>query len=118
MNFSDKQKEFSWDEMSAGFDQIDRNQVEIAISRQGRGGIEDLIALLSPIAAEDYLEEMAQLSYRITRKRFGQTLRLFAPMYLSNECNNICDYCGFSMNNQIPRKTLTDAEILREAGIL
>ena len=118
MNFSDKQKEFSWDEMSAGFDQIDRNQVEIAISRQGRGGIEDLIALLSPIAAEHYLEEMAQLSYRITRKRFGQTLRLFAPMYLSNEYNNICDYCGFSMNNQIPRKTLTDAEILREAGIL
>jgi 2-iminoacetate synthase len=118
MNFSDKRKVFSWDEMSARFDQIDRNQVEIAINREGRGGIEDLIALLSPIAAEHYLEEMAQLSYRITRKRFGQTLRLFAPMYLSNECNNICDYCGFSMNNQIPRKTLTDAEILREAGIL
>jgi 2-iminoacetate synthase len=118
MNFSDKRKEFSWDEMPARFDQIDRNQVEIAINREGSGGIEDLIALLSPIAAEHYLEEMAQLSYRITRKRFGQTLRLFAPMYLSNECNNICDYCGFSMNNQIPRKTLTDAEILREAGIL
>ena len=118
MNFSDKQMDLSWDEMSARFDQIDRNKVEIAINREGRGGIEDLIALLSPIAAEHYLEEMAQLSYRITRKRFGQTLRLFAPMYLSNECNNICDYCGFSMNNQIPRKTLTDAEILREAGIL
>ncbi len=118
MNFSDKRKEFSWNEMSARFDQIDRNKVEIAINREGRGGIEDFIALLSPIAAQHYLEEMAQLSYRITRKRFGQTLRLFAPMYLSNECNNICDYCGFSMNNQIPRKTLTDAEILREAGIL
>ena len=118
MDFSDKRMEFSWDEMSARFDQIDRNKVEIAINREGRGGIEDLIALLSAIAAEHYLEEMAQLSYRITRNRFGQTLRLFAPMYLSNECNNICDYCGFSMNNQIPRKTLTDAEILREAGIL
>jgi 2-iminoacetate synthase len=118
MNFSDKQKDLSWDEMSARFDQIDRNKVEIAVNREGRGGIDDLIALLSPIAAEHYLEEMAQLSYRITRKRFGQTLRLFAPMYLSNECNNICDYCGFSMNNQIPRKTLTDAETLREAGIL
>ena len=118
MNFSDKRMDLSWDEMSARFDQIDRNKVEIAINREGSGGIDDLIALLSPIAAEHYLEEMAQLSYRITRKRFGQTLRLFAPMYLSNECNNICDYCGFSMNNQIPRKTLTDAEILREAGIL
>ena len=118
MNFSDKRMDLSWYEMSARFDQIDRNKVEIAINREGRGGIENLIALLSPIAAEHYLEEMAQLSYRITRKRFGQTLRLFAPMYLSNECNNICDYCGFSMNNQIPRKTLTDLEILREAGIL
>lgn len=118
MNFSDKRMDLSWYEMSARFDQIDRNKVEIAINREGRGGIENLIALLSPIAAEHYLEEMAQLSYRITRKRFGQTLRLFAPMYLSNECNNICDYCGFSMNNQIPRKTLNDAEILREAGIL
>ena len=61
---------------------------------------------------------MANLSHSLTRKRFGQAIRLFAPMYLSNECNNICDYCGFSMHNQIARKTLTDLEILREAGIL
>ena len=61
---------------------------------------------------------MAKLSFSLTRKRFGKTIRLFAPMYLSNECTNVCDYCGFSMHNQIPRKTLNDAEILREAGIL
>jgi len=116
--FSDELRKFSWSEISAEFNQVNRSDVEIAISRYGKGGIKDLISLLSPVAAEHYLEEIAQLSYRITRKRFGQTVRLFAPMYLSNECNNICDYCGFSMNNQIPRKTLTDAEILREAGIL
>ena len=38
-------------------------------------------------------------------------------MYLSNECNNVCDYCGFSMHNQIA-KNLSDLEILREAGVL
>jgi 2-iminoacetate synthase len=36
-------------------------------------------------------------------------------MYLSNECQNICTYCGFSLDNKIRRRTLTDAEILREA---
>ena len=70
------------------------------------------------MAGQRYLEELAQLSHTITRQRFGQAIRLFAPMYLSNECNNVCDYCGFSMHNKIPRKTLSDIEILKEAGIL
>ena len=61
---------------------------------------------------------MAWLSSRLTVQRFGNTIRLFAPIYLSNECNNICDYCGFSMHNKIARKTLTAPEILREAGTL
>ena len=37
-------------------------------------------------------------------------MRLFAPLYLSNECNNVCDYCGFSLGNKIVRKTLNDAK--------
>ena len=39
-------------------------------------------------------------------------------MYLSNECQNICTYCGFSLTNAIPRRTLTDDEILKEIGFL
>ena len=70
------------------------------------------------MAGERYIEDMAKLSFAMTRKRFGKTIRLFAPMYLSNECTNVCDYCGFSMHNQIARKTLSDLEILREAGML
>ena len=118
LHFSDRLKDIPWAATSSSLENISRKGVETALQREGRGGVQDLIALLSPLAAKHYLEEMAQLSYRITRRRFGKTVRLFAPMYLSNECNNICDYCGFSMNNQIPRKTLTDAEILREAGML
>jgi len=79
--------------------------------------LNDFMALLSP-AAENHLEEMAQLSHRKTLKRFGKTMQLFAPMYLSNECQNICTYCGFSLDNPIPRKTLTDEEILAEVRVL
>ena len=117
-NFSDFLKTLSWDEYSKSVHGITRSQVECALNWEGRGGLSDLIALLSPIAGNEYLEELAQLSYQITRRRFGKAIRLFAPLYLSNECNNICDYCGFSMHNKIPRKTLSDAEILRDAGIL
>ncbi len=78
---------------------------------------EDFKALISP-AAKPYLEQMAQMSSQITKKRFGNTMQMYAPMYLSNECQNICTYCGFSMTNKIPRRTLTDEEILREAGYL
>jgi len=117
-NFSDFLKTLSWDEYSKSVHGITRSQVECALNREGRCGLRDLIALLSPISGNEYLEELAQLSYQITRRRFGKAIRLFAPLYLSNECNNICDYCGFSMHNKIPRKTLSDAEILRDAGIL
>ncbi|WP_335965230.1 2-iminoacetate synthase ThiH [Galbibacter sp. PAP.153] len=78
---------------------------------------EDLKALIAP-AAKPFLEEMAQKSSIITKKRFGNTMQMFAPMYLSNECQNICTYCGFSFTNKIPRRTLTDAEILKEVGYI
>jgi len=43
------------------------------------------------------LEAMARDAERLTRQNFGRTMRLFAPLYLSNECVNICKYCGLSM---------------------
>jgi 2-iminoacetate synthase len=79
--------------------------------------IEDFAALLSP-AASAFLEDMAQASRQYTVERFGRTMRLFAPLYLSNACANVCTYCGFSAHNRIRRKVLSDAEILAEAGAL
>ena len=110
--------QLDWFEIAKKIDSVEASQVDIAIQREGRGGLEDFIALISPLAGEKYLEDMAQLSNRLTKQRFGKVIRLFAPIYLSNECNNICDYCGFSLGNKIPRKTLSTAEILKEAGAL
>ena len=117
-SFSKYLKTQSWSAHTDSLRKVGPSAVETALSREGKGGVTDLLALLSPLAGERYLEDIAQLSHAITRKRFGQAIRLFAPMYLSNECNNVCDYCGFRMHNQIARKTLSDLEILREAGML
>ena len=61
------------------------------------------------------LESMARQSLQITRRHFGQTMRLFAPLYLSNECVNNCSYCGFSRDNAIFRTTLSIDQVEREA---
>jgi len=89
-----------------------------ALSRVRAGlSLDDLAALLSP-AAEPYLEQMAQLSHQLTVERFGKTMQLYAPMYLTNICANVCTYCGFSAQNKIPRKALNDQEILAEAEVI
>ena len=110
--------QISWESLSRKIAYVTREKVSHAINREGRGGIDDFIALISPLASLEFLEPMARLSHSLTEKRFGKAMRLFAPLYLSNECNNVCDYCGFSLGNKIVRKTLNDAEILREAGLL
>src|SRR5437763_13161500 len=61
------------------------------------------------------LESMAQASHALTVQNFGRTMRLFAPLYLSNECINNCKYCGFSRDNPILRVTLSVEEVLKEA---
>ncbi|HEX4653117.1 MAG TPA: 2-iminoacetate synthase ThiH [Candidatus Udaeobacter sp.] len=61
------------------------------------------------------LEAMAQMSRSLTLQYFGRTMRLFAPLYLSNECINNCRYCGFSRDNPILRVTLDLDEVIAEA---
>jgi 2-iminoacetate synthase len=90
--------------------------VERALGRLHRD-LEDFKALISPAAAP-YLEEMAQLSHRLTQKRFGKVIQLYIPLYLSNECQNICTYCGFSYDNKIRRRTLTAGELLTEVAAI
>lgn len=74
----------------------------------------DFAALLSPAAAER-LEELAQASRSLTLARFGRTMRMYAPLYLSNECLTSCTYCGFAKELSIARKTLSVAETFSEA---
>jgi len=82
-----------------------------------RRTLDDFAALLSPPAMAR-LEDLAQLAHRTTVRRFGRTIHLFAPLYLSSECVSSCTYCGFSAANQIARRTLSPGEVLHEARAL
>ena len=107
---------YNWDKTLEEIYSKREGDVLKALSNEHRS-IEDFKALISP-AAKPFIEHMAQMSFQITKKRFGNTIQMYAPMYLSNECQNICTYCGFSMTNKIPRRTLTDTEIVKEADFL
>jgi 2-iminoacetate synthase len=85
--------------------------------RATRPTLRDLAALLSAPAA-DRLEDLAVAANRLTIRRFGRAVRLFAPLYLSNECVSTCTYCGFSAGNDIARRTLTPEEVRAEADAL
>ena len=84
-----------------------------------KSGVERFAALLSPTAGQpQFLEAMAGEAHRLTTMHFGRTIRLFAPLYLSNECINTCTYCGFSRDNPILRLTLSPEQVLTETRYL
>ena len=70
--------------------------------------------LLEPMD-DTSLQTLAARSAATTRRHFGRTMRLFAPLYLSNECINSCTYCGFSRENAIQRVTLEIDQVENEA---
>ncbi len=99
-------------------ERISNNDVERALSGPtGTYSFDRLLALISP-AAENYLEQMAQSAHQLTIRRFGPTIRLYAPLYLSNYCTNSCYYCGFNKENKFERTRLTIDQALEEANII
>lgn len=105
-------KRFDFDEVKRSIYSQTPADVERALAHTHRT-VEDFLALVSP-AAEAYLEPMAHEAHRLTVERFGRTMQLYLPLYLSNICSNSCVYCGFSVEHKIHRRRLTLAEIDRE----
>lgn len=116
MAFQELFDRYNWEEVEQKIYASTEQDVIRALNKTKRD-LDDFAALISPAAAP-YLEQMAQQSHALTQKRFGKTIQMYAPMYLSNECNNICTYCGFSLDNKIPRKTLNPAEIEQEMAVI
>jgi len=114
MSFKNTFEKYKWDLLEKEIYAITPEEVRTVLSKE-KIDLEDFKTLISP-AAKPFLEQMAVRSNALTKKRFGNTIQMYIPMYLSNECQNICTYCGFSMTNKIPRKTLSDAEILKEVA--
>ena len=110
--FSDGLLNYNWDETTEAIAAKTAADVERALAKT-RLDVDDFMALISPAAAP-YLEQMAARSRRFTQERFGRTVSLFIPLYLTNSCTNSCVYCGFHVANKMARTILTPEEMVRE----
>jgi 2-iminoacetate synthase len=116
MEFTELINAYDWSDIQSRIRAKTAADVQLALGRDRRS-IEDFMALVSP-AARDFLEPMAALSRTYTRQRFGNTIQLYIPLYLTNSCINHCVYCGFNRNNDLRRIILNDEQILREADAI
>ncbi len=115
---ADKGLDKSRDLLQKKLEQVNAADVEKALELPvGTYNFEKLSVLISP-AAEKYLEQMAQMSGRLTVQRFGRTIKLYAPLYLSNYCINSCRYCGFNRNSDFKRTRLTIDQAIVEAELI
>ncbi len=111
--FSDYLKEnYDWETTTREIEAMTAADVERALAKEHLDD-RDFMALISPAGAP-YLEQMARRSKAITERRFGKTVSIFIPMYITNSCTNSCVYCGFNRHNKFPRVVLTPAQIEEE----
>lgn len=110
--FSEELDRYSWEDTTRRIYAKTAADVEAAL-RKSHLDVEDFMALISPTAAP-YLEQMAALSRRYTLQRFGKTMSLYIPLYITNSCTNFCVYCGFNHDNPFQRTILTEEEIVNE----
>lgn len=103
-------KNVEWKDVAGA---VNNEDVELALAREDLTQ-RDFLAFLSP-AAEQYLERMAKKAQETTLRHFGRTIQLYAPIYVSDYCDNQCLYCSFNARNKGPRKKLSLDEVEREA---
>ena len=97
-------------------ERADRDMVRRALASEDPG-IREFAILLSAAAGED-IESLARRAQALTRRHFGRTVALYAPLYLSNYCPSKCTYCGFASDRRIQRHKLTMAELESEAAAM
>lgn len=116
MSFSDELKRWDWEDAHLKAASFSTAQVQHSLARARQNcplTLDDFRVLISP-AAEPYVRQLAELSHQQTVQRFGRIMQMYIPLYLSNQCTNICAYCGFSMGNKIRRMTLTREQLEAE----
>lgn len=115
--FADIIDRYGWDDQIRMVEEAtdaDVRRVLTKAARNRRPLTPEEFAVLISEAADPYLEQMAALSRHFTQERFGKTVSLYIPMYVSNECTNKCVYCGFNHDNPFGRTTLTMAQVEAE----
>lgn len=124
---SNKAEEFiSHDEILETIKWVDSNRNNHALideilqkARQMKGITHREASLLLECDNSETVEEIFSIAKSIKEKIYGNRIVMFAPLYLSNYCVNGCVYCPYhAKNKRIPRKKLTQEEIIAEITAL
>lgn len=105
----------------ASCQKVDPQRVREILSRARKlKGLEgEDVAVLANIDSRELTEELFSTARWVKNEIYGGRLVLFAPLYISNLCNNECSYCAFrSHNRQVTRRALAPDEIAAEVKIL
>lgn len=115
--FADIIDSYDWESTRKAFADFTEADVRRVLSKARRNQKqltpEDFMVLISPSAAP-FIEEMARMAQHFTQERFGKTISLYIPMYVSNACTNKCVYCGFNHDNPFTRTTLDMEQVEKE----
>lgn len=115
--FADIIDQWDWQETINDIEAATTADVDRVLAKAERNAValspDDFMVLISD-AADSRLERMAALSRRFTLERFGRTISMYIPMYVSNACTNKCVYCGFNHDNPFARTTLTLDQVKAE----
>jgi len=114
---ADKHLDKDRSEWVTAMQNVTAEQVQQSLGQTPGYSVQRLLTLLSP-AARDFLEPMAQQARQLTIQRFGRTIQLYAPLYVSNVCVNSCRYCGYNRQTQIHRTRLTIEQALADAEVI
>ena len=109
-----------WDSIAANaFPAPARVDEILAKALEGKGlESADVAALLAPMPQEQE-QRLFAAAFELKEKIYGKRIVLFAPLYITNECENRCAYCAFSASNaDLKRRSLNHEEIAQEVRIL
>ncbi len=122
-----KAEEFiSHDEVLASLAHAEANKKNAALidailtkARERKGLSHREAAVLLDCELPEKNEEIFSLARQIKQDFYGKRIVMFAPLYLSNRCINSCLYCPYHRQNKhIPRKKLSQEDIVREVTAL
>lgn len=113
ITFYDEIIKFNSFDFEGFFNQAKASDIERILHQESLSEL-DFLLLLSREAFK-HIEALAQKAHQVTLRNFGRAVYLYAPLYLSNYCENDCVYCGFKRSNAITRKKLTFTELTQEA---
>lgn len=95
--------------------QVDRILAKAALAQ---GLTPEEVATLLMVEDRRMLDDLFQTALSVKHRIYGDRIVMFAPLYVSNFCVNNCTYCGYSLENQFPRRRLTQAELALEVQAL